>query len=437
VSVAAEGLLRPHWPSHGQRVHVMVSGGADSMALLALVSEFHRTVPRDVLVHHCHHGVAEAADQWAQFVADESARRGFAVQIHHLTLHLGPDFEARAREARYAAVAAMVSAGDVVMTAHHRDDQVETLLLRLAQGSGWVGLAGIPVARALGDALLVRPLLSVTRQQLRSLLGLRNVGFISDPSNADQTYRRNFLRLKLLPALSRVAPKARQDLLALAQLASNRVAAAKDALGSACPSLEQIQVPLAETESMVAWQVRFFAQMHGVYAPSTEQIQEFSRQCFAADEDRIPELAIGQGTVCLRRWGGALYWVDLGTLLPEDHEEEVKTLRMAPNSAVEVRVDNGVLRLQNGAASEDVQVYVAVQGRSFRLGRRRPLQSLKQLAQSLGVPPWLRRSTPLLAHGDRLLGWGCIDVREQELIPHGLRWQWQMVPRQMSESSVS
>ena len=66
--VAAEGLFRPHWPEVDHRVHLMVSGGPDSMALLALVGDFSKVVPRTVIVHHCHHGVAAEADDWGSFV---------------------------------------------------------------------------------------------------------------------------------------------------------------------------------------------------------------------------------------------------------------------------------------------------------------------------------------------------------------------------------
>jgi len=115
----------------------MISGGADSMALLALVADFSKVVPRQVVVHHCHHGVAREADDWLQFVQTETERRGFDFKAHHLHLELGPEFEARARKARYDAVMREVSSGEVVMTAHHRDDQVETLLMRLSPVFLW------------------------------------------------------------------------------------------------------------------------------------------------------------------------------------------------------------------------------------------------------------------------------------------------------------
>ena len=168
-------------------------------------------VRREVIIHHCDHSVAAEAGDWLQFVKTETERRGFAFP-NHLNLELGPEFEARARSARYDAVMSEVEQGDVVMTAHHRDDQVETLLIRLSQGSGLIGLAGIPVTRPFGLGVLIRPLLSLSRQQLKQVLAARNLRHVVDPSNQDPSYLRNYIRLQFLPALSRVAPGARGQL---------------------------------------------------------------------------------------------------------------------------------------------------------------------------------------------------------------------------------
>ena len=436
MSVAAEGLIRPHWPGPDHRVHLMISGGADSMALLALVADFSKVVPREVVVHHCHHGVAVDADDWLQFVKAETDRRKFVFQAHYLTLELGSEFEARARKARYDAVMKDVGSGEVVMTAHHRDDQVETLLIRLSQGSGLIGLAGIPVVRAFGNGLLIRPLLSLSRKQLKQVLTARNLKHIMDPSNQDPSYLRNYIRLQFLPALSRVAPTVRDHLLQLSQLATNRVFKAGETLGQRLPLLGIESVELASTETLIAWQVRFFSQAHGRYAPSALQISEFVRQCVDASDDRLPEVPIGSDVV-IRKWGGKLYWVDQVTLGEEAGSEITRCENIAPNQLAEFRFPNGVLAVTTGAASDEVSVFWGVEGRSFRLGRKRPMQSLKQLAQTLGVPPWLRRRTPLIAISDQIIGWGTIACREEGLIPHSLQWEWRFVPRNTTDSTVS
>ena len=414
----------------------MISGGSDSMALLALVADFAKIVPREIIVHHCHHGVTTAADDWLSFVAAEAKRRDFGFKAHRLALEMGPDFEARARKARYDSVMSDVQSGDVVMTAHHRDDQVETLLIRLSLGSGLIGLAGIPVMRPFGRGLLIRPLLSLSRKQLKQVLVSRNLQHVTDPSNQDPAFLRNYIRLKFLPALSRVAPQVREQLLLLSKLATDRVFQAGETLGERLPVSGIESVEVAATQTLIAWQVRFFAQAHGRFAPSALQTAEFARQCVEAADDRLPEVSIG-ADVTIRKWANQLYWVDWQKLGDEASEEIECIRKMEPNQSKEIRFPNGVLSLSTGAASEDIAVYWGVQGRSFRLGRKRPMKSLKQLAQAHGVPPWLRQRTPLIAIADQIIGWGHTDCREQSLNPHSLQWQWRFVPMNTACSSVS
>ena len=406
------------------------------MALLALVAEFAKMVRREVIIHHCDHSVAAEAGDWLQFVKTETERRGFAFRAHRLNLELGPEFEARARSARYDAVMSEVEQGDVVMTAHHRDDQVETLLIRLSQGSGLIGLAGIPVTRPFGLGVLIRPLLSLSRQQLKQVLAARNLGHVVDPSNQDSSYLRNYIRLQFLPALSRVAPAARGQLLQLSKVATELVFRAGQTLGECMPVLGIDSVAVASTPSLIAWQVRFFTQAHGRYAPSAQQISEFVRQCINAANDRLPEVLIGEDAA-IRKWGNRLYWVDFKTL-GEEAESEISCIeKIEPNRICELRFPNGILSLSTGSVSEDVAVFWGVKGRSFRLGCKRPMQSLKQLAQTLGLPPWLRQRTPLIAISDQVIGWGAIDCRDEGLIPYSFQWQWRFVPRNTIDSNVS
>ena len=173
----------------------MISGGSDSMALLAFVADFAKIVPREVIVHHCHHGVIAAADDWLTFVAAEAKRRDCVFKAHRLALEMGPGFEARAREARYDSVMSEVKSGDVVMTAHHRDDQVETLLIRLSQGSGLIGLAGIPVIRPFGPGALDSTAVVVIAKAIEA-----SVGFQKPPAHHRPIQSRSRVFKKLCPS---------------------------------------------------------------------------------------------------------------------------------------------------------------------------------------------------------------------------------------------
>lgn len=178
-----------------------VSGGADSMALMLLVARWlacsrDRPPPR-VIVLTVDHGLRPESAAEAAEVAAEAGRFGFA---HRTLTWLGDKpatgRQAAARAARYRLLAeAMASAGcEALVTAHTADDQAETLLMRLARGSGVDGLAAIAPAATLAGVRVLRPLLRVSRLRLVATLAAAGVRWIEDPSNADPAYERVRLR---------------------------------------------------------------------------------------------------------------------------------------------------------------------------------------------------------------------------------------------------
>src|SRR5208282_383977 len=118
----------------------------------------------------------------------------------------GRSLEEAAREARYRALAAALAPGELLLTAHHQEDQLETVLLALLRGSGVRGLAAMHAASAWADTLLLRPLLPVSREQLEYYARARRLDWSEDPSNADERFDRNYLRCAVLPLIRRRWP---------------------------------------------------------------------------------------------------------------------------------------------------------------------------------------------------------------------------------------
>ena len=188
---------------------VALSGGLDSSALLyalASLSREHQLPPLRAI--HVHHGLQPAADSWPAHC--ERLCRSLGVPLHIARVQVAPggSVEQAAREARYAALGRALGAGDVLITGQHRDDQAETLLLRLLRGAGVRGAAAMPVQRPLGAGLLVRPLLDISREAM--LAYARGVGldWVEDPSNADARYSRNYLRQQIMGPLQARWPAA-------------------------------------------------------------------------------------------------------------------------------------------------------------------------------------------------------------------------------------
>lgn len=183
------------------RALLAVSGGVDSVALMGLMHELAPGHGLELVVAHVDHGILPESPDVAEAVLGLSYRMG--IPAHVESLELGPGTsETDARAARYdalRAVAARVNA-DYLVTAHHADDQVETVLYRVIRGSGPAGLAGIP---ATGPAGLVRPLLPFHKSELRDWVSTRwgGPGLHVDPTNADRNVDRAWIRHRLLPEL--------------------------------------------------------------------------------------------------------------------------------------------------------------------------------------------------------------------------------------------
>src|SRR5712675_402445 len=209
----------------GAHLALGLSGGVDSVALLSILLELAPALKVSLRAVHVNHGISPNAARWAEFCTGLCARSGIALQLE--TVDIGPyrnlGLEGAARRARHE-VFARVDA-DFIVLAQHRDDQAETLLLRLLRGAGARGLAAMSPLKSLAGARsrLLRPLLAVSRAEIESYARLRGLEWVEDESNADTIRRRNFLRHQVFPLLERQFPAARATIArAAAHLAEAR-----------------------------------------------------------------------------------------------------------------------------------------------------------------------------------------------------------------------
>jgi len=263
-----------------KRVIVAVSGGSDSLALIHLLRLWRsremgpaETTDLELIAFHFDHGWHEQSTEIARWVRHELARVEIPTIIRRRTdvaprpfeswdpvlpppaaPSSGPQSEAVARSLRYAALAdvARQLSAPWALTGHTRDDQVETVLMRIARGTGLSGLAGIPARRALNsDCQLLRPLLSATRAQLRDFLERSGCSFQEDPTNADPGWTRNKVRRSVLPWLrENFSPQLDNSLLGLAALADDY----QVVVGSLATAYQEALIDQAETGLTVAIQ---------------------------------------------------------------------------------------------------------------------------------------------------------------------------------------
>ena len=204
-------------PDHSEApVLIALSGGADSTALLHLAATSGLLAPSAI---HVHHGLQAAADDWAAHCQALCDRLGVPLRIARVQVDpadsAGP--EAAARLARYAAFTDALPAGGLLLTAHHRGDQAETVLLRLLRGSGVEGLGAIRPLTPFAQGWLWRPLLDCPGETLRKYACAQGLDWVADPHNRSPRYARSWLRGELLPRLRERWPEAEAQLAATAR----------------------------------------------------------------------------------------------------------------------------------------------------------------------------------------------------------------------------
>lgn len=210
-------------------VAVAASGGRDSTALLHCTARTGRAAGVQVHALHVHHGLLPQADDWLQRVREQCSRWKVGFHAARLTGSptAGESVEAWARRERYRALAVMArSAGcPLVLLAHHRRDQAETLLLQALRGGGPAGLAAMPAVAQRAGLTWARPWLDQPREAVEAYVRRHRLAFVDDASNDDERYARNRLRRRVWPALVEAFPAAEAHLVASARRAAEAAAA--------------------------------------------------------------------------------------------------------------------------------------------------------------------------------------------------------------------
>ena len=208
--VLTETFMRHLEAQKVKRLVVGLSGGVDSVVLLDIVSQI-KEVP--VLAVHVNHHLHPRSDDYEKFCMALGDKYQFEVHCQSVAVSAQGSLEARAREVRYNAFEQYLVEGDLLLLAHHADDQVETVLFKLFRGGRVLGLEGMPVTRAIGKAALFRPMLRITRTDIEKYAGERQLSWCEDPTNAEVGADRNYIRHNIMPVIDSRFPGAKKALL--------------------------------------------------------------------------------------------------------------------------------------------------------------------------------------------------------------------------------
>ncbi|MDE2586222.1 MAG: tRNA lysidine(34) synthetase TilS, partial [Betaproteobacteria bacterium] len=406
---------------------VGLSGGRDSVTLLAALVALAPARGWRLCAVHVHHGLSANADAWAQFCADLCQRLAIPLQVHRVSVPLdsGQGLEAAAREARYRIFAGLDA--DALILGHHRDDQAETLLFNLLRGAGLRGLAAMPARRLLPrpgamPLPLLRPLLDVPRAEIESWLGSQGLAWIEDESNADTRYARNFLRREVLPllqsrfpaaaSLARTARLAGEAEELLAEVAAQDLAAASLGGSLRASALAQLSAPRGRNL------LRHWLRRHGTPMPEAQALEELWQQLLCPRPDGQVEWRCGQWVV--RVWRGTVFLEQESPELPSplvSRPWQGETSVPWPWGSIhcqEVRgAGIGARFLSTGAHFQLRQG-----GEHLRLPGR-PKRLLKKMLQEADIPPWQRERVPLLWIGDTPAWVPGLGIAAQFACPEG------------------
>lgn len=444
IAVASSALTVEHFlkqlaPLAGApRWWVAYSGGLDSTVLLHLLVAARRLEPGlpALTALHVHHQLQAGADAWLAHCARQCAALGVDFAAERVAVQVqGSGLEAAARDARQAVFADRLGCGEVLMTAHHQDDQVETFFLRLLRGAGVEGLGAMAASRPLGRGQLHRPLLGFSREQLQACARDQRLDYIEDPSNRDTDLDRNYLRARVLPLLAERWPGYR----ATVSRAALEQQAAASAMADALPPIATVHnrfgdpgLPLAELLApgavVAARLLRRWLRQQRLRAPDRARLLEFLRQLGQARLDRGPRLVV-EG-VEFRRFQGVLF------RLPATADwRTAEGLQLGPGASLS-HPGLGRLCLVPAGAGEPGLSLAADASLSLRFRRggercrpagRAGSHSLKKLLQEAGVPPWWRERLPLLYRGQALVAVAeccyCSEAGEPEREGSCQRWQ--------------
>ena len=397
-----------------------LSGGVDSVVLLSVLASLSLKLKFSLAAFHVNHGISPNANKWEKFCLSLCSSHGIPIKIAKLTVSnlSGTSLEANARDARYQRFKKLKA--DYVILAQHLDDQSETILLQMLRGAGMKGLAAMPLIRnqilEIGDQALhsgpqiLRPLLEISRSEIEDYARKYKLSWITDESNNNVSFDRNFLRHKIFPLLEKKFPSYRATFLRT----SRHIAEASHLLddlakfdSERCSVSSRLQIEKLQELSFSRAKnlLRYDLAQRGVTLPSAVKLEDMLRQFLSSRSDT--KLHITFGDTEIRSFKGNIYVRRISTFPNKEWRflwkgEKKLAITEKGDSVIFMHKKGKGINLQK-LNEGPVIIRFRLGGERMRPDCNRPRRSLKNLFQEASFPQWERESLPLLFSGEHLV----------------------------------
>ena len=369
---------------------IAYSGGADSTALLHLFAK----VPK-VRAIHINHGIQAQAMFWQNHCVNTCKKLNIPLIIEQA--NLSDSSENSCRIARYTFFEKQLKTNEILLTAHHAQDQAETVLLKLLRGTGAKGLSGIDKIRKFSNGYLVRPLLDYSSDTLRFYLTENKINWVEDNSNQDNNYKRNFIRNKIIPLLQSITP---------------------DVIGNISRSASNAKQSLLLTETLINFKDKTLAlesltdlpnelrstlfyhwlSSKNLPVPDKKSLQQITHDFINASNDKNPHYI--NNFYQLFRWKNKIHCIlNYELIKPEKHYNwNTKDDFILPNNC-------GTLTYK-GNRNFNLTIRFNQTGHKLKPLKKQHTKSIKNLFQENNIPVWERQNTPYIFLNDSLISLG-------------------------------
>ena len=399
--------LGDYRPANPPALCVAVSGGRDSTSLATLLARYAREHwPRQRIVHVNHHLTANKGEM-ERASRDTASALGLEFELLEIfpRRQARESLEAVARDARYAALEQCLKENEVLITAHHQDDQAETVVLQLLRGAGCDGLAAMPPVRRFATSYHLRPWLQVTNAEIDEFASIEGVCWVDDASNHDLNFDRNYLRRQVMPKIAQRWPGYRTSITRSAALQEEYADYFDKNIAARLPELE-IERGVLSIERLVSLSplevsliVRAWFKRHSVPPPSAKLLEELQRQM--SSPSRSGSFVVAWKGYAVRHYQNRLY-------LTQINHNDFPQAEVSWDLTSSLGLESGTLCAKTTVGKgisrgKLTQLPLNVTSRSLASEVELPYQgghkNLKKVFQEAKVPPWLRETHPIIRSG--------------------------------------